>query len=85
MWNVYWMLLRCVIRAAWPDQKDERDKSRLIPGVTKVVIPVQSYRTYFTTQRGNPLWINDNTRIHVLGEATSPFGGSITGSILIAS
>lgn len=71
--------LRCVIRAAWPDQKDERDESRLIPGV----IPVQSYRTYFPTQRGNPLWINDNTRIHVLGEATSPFGGSITGSILI--
>lgn len=75
--------LRCVIRAAWPDQKDERDESRLIPGVTKVVIPVQSHRTYFPTQRGNPLWINDNTRIHVLGEATSPFGGSITGSILI--
>lgn len=77
--------LRCVIRAAWPVQKDERDESRLIPDRTKVVTPVLHHRTYFTTQRGNPMWTNDNTHIHVLGEATSPLRDSITGSILITS
>lgn len=71
--------LKCVIRAAWPVQKDRRDESRLIPGMTKVVTPVLVHRTYFTTQRGNPVWADDNTCIHVLGEATSLFGGSITG------
>lgn len=44
--------LSCVIGAAWPVQKDGRDGSRQVPGMSRIMTPVlRSHRTYFTAQQ----------------------------------